>query len=102
MRLTLLIKVTAAEGDIHSSGLDGRVWLLGCRWWLQELGGWQQRGQLFGTLATIHVVAAVVADAGWMIIDEAELRVCDLGGRADHRSRCVNACVVQRLVCATA
>ena len=31
--------------------------------WLQELGGEQQRGQLFGTLAGVHMAAAVVAGA---------------------------------------
>ena len=82
--LSLLLKLTSSQ-PCSATGFG----CFGCRWWLQELGGWQQRRQLFGTLATIHVVAAMVADAGWMIIDEAELRFCDLGGRADHRSRCV-------------
>ena len=90
--------MTAAEADIHSSGLDGRVWLLWLQMVVQEVGGYLQRGQLFGTLAMVAVVAAVVAGACWMIIDESELRFRDLGGCGQP----VRGCVVQRLVCATA
>ena len=73
--LSLLLKLTSTQ-PCSATGFG----CFGCRWWLQELGGWQQRGQLFGTLATIHLVAAVVAGACWMIIDESELRFRDLGG----------------------
>ena len=52
--------------------------------WLQELGGWQQRGQLFGTLAMVDVIAAMVADAAWLSIDEAERRFCDEAAAAAH------------------
>ena len=79
--------MTAAEADIHSSGLDGRVWLLWLQMVVQEVGGYLQRGQLFSTLAMVAVIAAVVAVAGWMIIDESELRFCDL-------SRCGWPCAV--------
>ena len=61
----------------------------GCMWWLQELGGWQRRGQLFGTLAMVDVIAATVADAAWLSIDEAERRFCDLSRRGRPCSRCM-------------
>ena len=67
--------------------LGGRVWLLWLQMVVQEVGGCQRRGQLFGTLAMVAVVAAVVVVAGWMIIDESELRFCDLG-------RCGRPCAV--------
>ena len=67
--------------------LGGRVWLLWLQMVVQEVGGYLQRGQLFSTLAMVAVVAAVVAVAGWMIIDESELRFCDLG-------RCGRPCAV--------
>ena len=52
-----------------------------CRWWLQQLGGRQQRGQLVGTLALVGVVAAAVVGVAGLGIDEAERRICDLGSR---------------------
>ena len=54
----------------------------GCIWWLQQLGGRRQRGKLVGVMAVVGLVAVVVAGAGWLIIniDEAEWRICDLGG----------------------
>ena len=61
----------------------------GCIWWVQELGGWQQRGQLFSTLAVIGAIAAMVAGAAWLSIDEAERRFCDLGRRGRPCSRCM-------------
>ena len=99
--------MTADEADILSgshpcsvAGFD----CFGCRWWVQELGGWKRRGQLFGTFAMVAVVAAMVAVAAWMIIDEAARRFCDFGRRGRPCSRCTlhDACVVRRLVCATA
>ena len=61
----------------------------GCIWWLQELGGWQQRGQLFGTLAMVAVIAAMVAVAACLLIDEAARRFCGLGRRGRPCSRCM-------------
>ena len=61
----------------------------GCIWWLQQLGEQQQRNQLFSTLTTIGMVAAVVAGACWLIIDEAERRFCDVGRRSRPCSRCM-------------
>ena len=58
-----------------------------CIWWLQELGGWQRRGQLFGTLAMVDAIAATVAGAAWLSIDEAERRFCDLVSRRRPCSR---------------
>ena len=49
--------------------------------WLRELGGLLHRRQRFGMLAFDHVAAAVVAGARWRVIDEAERRFRDLGGR---------------------
>ena len=68
--------------------LGGRVWLLWLQMVVQEVGGCLQRGQLFGTLATVGVIAAVVAVAAWLsMVDEAERRFCGL-------SRCGRPCAV--------
>ena len=79
--------MTAAEADIHSSGLDGRVWLLWLQMVVQEVGGYLQRGQLFSTLAMVGVVAAVVVGDAGLCIDEAERRFCDLAHRGRPCSR---------------
>ena len=73
----------------------------GCRWWLQKLGGERQRDQLFDTLAIIELIAAVVAGALWLIIDEAEMRFRDLGGCGRHMLTAHDPSIVQRLMCAT-
>ena len=52
----------------------------GCRWWLHNLGGLQQRGQLVGTLPLVGVVAAAVVGVAGLGIDEAERRIRNLGG----------------------
>ena len=67
--------------------LGGRVWLLWLQMVVQEVGGCLQRGQLFGTSATVGVIAAVVAVAAWLSIDEAERRFCGLGRRGWPCSR---------------
>ena len=69
--------------------LGGRVWLLWLQMVVQEVGGYLQRGQLFSTLATVGVIAAVVAVAAWLSIDEAERRFCDLDRRGRPCSRCM-------------
>ena len=80
--LSLLLKLTSTR-PCSATGLR----CFGCRWWLQQLGEQQQHDQLFSTLVTVSAVAAVVAGACWLIIDEAERRFCDLGrrGRPDAR-----------------
>ena len=80
--LSLLLKLTSTQ-PCSATGFG----CFGCRWWLQELGDLQRHVQLFGTLAMLGLVAAVVAVAGCMIIDEAERRFCDLGRRSRPRSR---------------
>ena len=63
----------------------------GCRWWLHNLGGLQQRGQLVGTLPLVGVVAAAVVGVAGLGIDEAERRFRNLGG---HGQPCP-----QRMIC---
>ena len=92
--LSLLLKLTSSHPCL-AAGFG----CFGCIWWLQELGGWQQLGQLFGTLAVIDVIAATVAGAAWLSIDEAERRLCGLGHRGRPCSRrmilvsCSGSCV---------
>ena len=82
LALSLLLKLTST----HPRSTTG-FGCFGCRWWLQQLGGWQRRGQLIGTLAMVAVVAAMVAVAAWLIIDEAARRFRDLGRRGRPCSR---------------
>ena len=49
--------------------------------------GLQQRGKLFGTLAVVGGVAAVVVGDAGLRIDEAERRLCDLGRRGQPCSQ---------------
>ena len=58
--LSLLLKLTSSH-PCSAAGFG----CFGCMWWLQELGGWQRRGQLFGMLAMVDVLAATVAVAAW-------------------------------------
>ena len=85
LALPLLLKLTST----HPRSTTG-FGCFGCRWWLQQLGGWQQRGQLFGTLAMVAVVAAVVAGAAWLSIDEAWLRFGDLAACEPYRIQQLN------------
>ena len=55
--------VTTAEALTCISPLGGRISLEWCIWWLQQHGGQQQRGQLFGVLWLVRVVVAVLASA---------------------------------------
>ena len=82
--LSLLLKLTSTQ-PCSATGFG----CFGCRWWLQELGDWQRRGQLFGTLTMVAVVAAMVAVAAWSSIDEDEHRFCDLGRCGRPCSRCM-------------
>ena len=72
--------MTATESDTSTQPRSATGFgCFTCRWWLQQLGGQQQRGQLFGTLTTVGVAAAVVAGDDGLCMDEAELRFGDLG-----------------------
>ena len=55
--------VTTAQAHCCISPLGGRISLEWWIWWLQQHGGQQQRGQLFGVLWLIRVVVAVLASA---------------------------------------
>ena len=55
--------VTTAEALTCIAPLVRRISLEWCKWWLQQHGGQQQRGQLFGVLVVVHVVAAVLVRA---------------------------------------
>ena len=87
--LSLLLKLTSSQ-PCSATGFG----CFGCIWWLQQLGEQQQRNQLFSMLAMVVLVAAVVVGACWLIIDEAERRVCDLGrhGRPCSRRMILVSC----------
>jgi hypothetical protein len=55
--------VTTARAHTCISPLGGRISLEWCIWWLQQHGGQQQLGQLFGVLVVVYVVAAVLVRA---------------------------------------
>ena len=57
------------------------------KWWLQELGEQRQRCKLFGTLALVCVVAAVLARAPLGRAEATERRFCGLEGIDGHCSR---------------
>ena len=65
--LSLLLKLTSTR-PCSATGFR----CFGCRWWLQQLGGLQQRGKLVATLAVVGVIAAVVVGDAGLGIDEAE------------------------------
>ena len=56
-----------------------------CIWWLQQHGGQQQRGQLFGVLVVVHVVTAVLVRAIGRGSEVAERPICDLVHVGQHR-----------------
>ena len=73
--------MTTAEADIHSPVLTGVGFLCSAAdgaWWLQQLGGRQQRGQLVGMAANLCVVAAVLARPPLSRTEAAERRSCGL------------------------
>ena len=59
----------------YKSSAFGR---LAGKWWLQELGEQRQRCKLFGTLALVCVVAAVLARAPLGRAEATERRSCEL------------------------
>ena len=55
--------VTTAQALTCIAPLGRRISLEWCIWWLQQHGGQQQLGQLFGVLVVVYVVAAVLVRA---------------------------------------
>ena len=55
--------VTTAQAHSCIAPLGRRISLEWCKWWLQQHGGQQQRGQLFVVLVVVRVVAAVLVRA---------------------------------------
>ena len=55
--------MTTAEALTCIAPLGRRISLEWCIWWLQQHGGQQQHGHLFGVLWLVHVVVAVLASA---------------------------------------
>ena len=51
--------VTTAQAHTCISPLGRRISMEWCKWWMQQQCGQQQRGQLFGVLVVVRVVAAV-------------------------------------------
>ena len=47
-----------------------------CMWWLQQHGGQQQHGQLFGVLVVVRMVAAVLVRATGEGSEVAERSFC--------------------------
>ena len=60
-------------------------------WWVHQLGGRQQRGQLFGAMAVVHVRAAVLASAATRLMDKAERRFRDPVGCGQRCRECVTS-----------
>ena len=58
-----------------------------CIWWLQQHGGQQQRGQLFGALVVVRVVVAVLTSAIGSGPEVAERCFGDLVRVGQQRSR---------------
>ena len=52
--------VTTAQAHTCISPLGRRISMEWCMWWLQQHGGQQQHGQLFGVIVVVRVVAAVL------------------------------------------
>ena len=70
-------------------------------WWLQQYGGQQQRGQLFGMLLVVRVVAAVLVRAIGEGSEAAERSFCGLVRVGQQCSRSVIlASIVERAVLA--
>ena len=56
----------------------GCICCIWCKWWLQQHGGQQQCGQLFGVLWLVCLVAAVLASVVGRGMEVAEWSFCDL------------------------
>ena len=70
--------VTTAQAQTCISRLGRRISLVWWMWWLQQQCGQQQRGQLFGVLLMVRVVAAVLVRAIREGSEAAERSICDL------------------------
>ena len=70
--------VTTDEADSCISPLGRRFSLEWWMWWLQQLCGQQQRGELFGVHVVICVSAAVLANAIGRGMEAAERSFCGL------------------------
>ena len=76
--------------------------MLGGRWWLQQLGGRKQRGQLIGMTENLRVVAAVLARPPLSRTEAAERRSCGPDCIDGLMLTAHALAVVWRLVCETA
>ena len=79
--------VTTAQAHCCISPLGGRISLEWWIWWLQQHGGQQQRGQLFGVLWLVRVVVAVLTSAIRRGSEAAERLFCGLVRVGQHCSR---------------
>ena len=70
--------VTTAQALTCISPLRRRISMEWWMWWLQQHGGQQQLGQLFGVLWLVHVVVAVLASAVGRGSDVAGRSFCGL------------------------
>ena len=70
--------VTSAQAHTCISLLGRRISMEWCMWWLQQQCGQQQRGQLFGVLVVVRVVAAVLVRAIGEGSEAAERSFCGL------------------------
>ena len=70
--------VTTAQAQTCISRLGRRISLVWWMWWLQQQCGQQQRGQLFGVLLMVRVVAAVLVRAIGEGSEAAERSICGL------------------------
>ena len=70
--------VTTAQAHTCISPLGRRISMEWCMWWLQQHGGQQQHGQLFGVVVVVRVVAAVLVRAIGEGSEVAERSFCGL------------------------
>ena len=70
--------VTSAQAHTCISPLGRRISMEWCKWWMQQQCGQQQRGQLFGVLLMVCVVAAVLERAIGQVSEAAERSLCGL------------------------
>ena len=96
--------VTTAQAQTCISRLGRRISLVWWMWWQQQQCGQQQRGQLFGVLLMVRVVAAVLVRAIGEGSEAAERSLCGLvhvGELCSRRVILASTCVVQWVVCVT-
>ena len=96
--------VTTAQAQTCISRLGRRISLVWWMWWLQQQCGQQQRGQLFGVLLMVRVVAAVLVRAIREGSEAVERSICGLvhvGELCSRRVILASTCVVQWVVCVT-